>query len=502
MESSVQDGFNVSLSKVLELLRGAPNLEICQLTAVRSTTRARSIGTRVSSAEILLNLTLPALETLYVSQFNIDETAFLHFLTRSAPPIAFLAIMVHALLSLFHDMPTAPELRVRIDELIDAISRQKEALRDLEHQLSSAQGQLNSLLDPMARLPLEITSDIFSQCSWESAMRGLILPSPRLLGGRTSNADIHDTTFVDLLQLWLPRGGDLSFSLSLHQIDSERIHSIFNVLQDHAHRVHNLHIFDIMNIGEMTISFSGLETLTITGSEDRFFCISACLALFRSAPKLVECRLSTVFFKFSEDWLILPGAAIQPCTSSSLQHLHLGGLKGFSSKILLHLTLPSLRTLTVAWLDIDEAEFLRFFTRSSPPLHSLNLTIPWDVYTPLSPTILACLQTVPSLAELRVYANGAAPGWHIFAALATAPELLPNLRSIRVRGNLESVEGYRRVVDFLTSRRPVIQSLYLDVGDTDREFFDGVSSAMREFADEGMSIVVGGHGRNFLLDTN
>ncbi|KAJ7612987.1 hypothetical protein FB45DRAFT_938733 [Roridomyces roridus] len=45
----------------------------------------------MSSAEILLHLTLPALEKLYL-QLNIDETAFLHFLIRSSPPLRFLQL--------------------------------------------------------------------------------------------------------------------------------------------------------------------------------------------------------------------------------------------------------------------------------------------------------------------------------------------------------------------------------------------------------------------------
>ncbi|KAJ7612986.1 hypothetical protein FB45DRAFT_729841, partial [Roridomyces roridus] len=52
----------------------------------------------------------------------------------------------------------------RIDELSEELERQKQIVKDLERQRSTVQSQLNALVDPMARLPLEISSDIFRQC--------------------------------------------------------------------------------------------------------------------------------------------------------------------------------------------------------------------------------------------------------------------------------------------------------------------------------------------------
>ncbi|KAJ7472176.1 hypothetical protein FB451DRAFT_1036811, partial [Mycena latifolia] len=55
-------------------------------------------------------------------------------------------------------------LQARIDQLSADIVRQKELLKALEHNRSAAQRQLNALLDPVARLPLEISSEIFILC--------------------------------------------------------------------------------------------------------------------------------------------------------------------------------------------------------------------------------------------------------------------------------------------------------------------------------------------------
>ncbi|KAJ7482811.1 hypothetical protein B0H11DRAFT_1678849, partial [Mycena galericulata] len=53
----------------------------------------------------------------------------------------------------------------RIDKLSSEIARQRDILRDLENQKSAAhRGELNTILDPMSRLPLEISSDIMLRC--------------------------------------------------------------------------------------------------------------------------------------------------------------------------------------------------------------------------------------------------------------------------------------------------------------------------------------------------
>ncbi|KAJ6522779.1 hypothetical protein DFH09DRAFT_200623, partial [Mycena vulgaris] len=56
------------------------------------------------------------------------------------------------------------DLQRRIDELSAGIVRQREVLRTLKHSKSAAQRQMNALLDPIARLSLEISSEIFVQC--------------------------------------------------------------------------------------------------------------------------------------------------------------------------------------------------------------------------------------------------------------------------------------------------------------------------------------------------
>ncbi|KAJ7204619.1 hypothetical protein C8J57DRAFT_1100717, partial [Mycena rebaudengoi] len=59
---------------------------------------------------------------------------------------------------------TVAALRKRLGELASSITLQKKVLHDLEHSRAATRRQLNTILDPIARLPLEITSDIFMRC--------------------------------------------------------------------------------------------------------------------------------------------------------------------------------------------------------------------------------------------------------------------------------------------------------------------------------------------------
>ncbi|KAJ7229651.1 hypothetical protein C8J57DRAFT_1583039, partial [Mycena rebaudengoi] len=59
---------------------------------------------------------------------------------------------------------TVAALRKRIGELASSIALQRKVPDDLERSRADTQHQLNTLLDPIARLPLEISSDIFLHC--------------------------------------------------------------------------------------------------------------------------------------------------------------------------------------------------------------------------------------------------------------------------------------------------------------------------------------------------
>ncbi|KAJ7203724.1 hypothetical protein C8J57DRAFT_1030880, partial [Mycena rebaudengoi] len=55
-------------------------------------------------------------------------------------------------------------LRKRLGELASSIALQEKVLYDLERSRAATRHQLNTILDPIARLSLEISSDIFMCC--------------------------------------------------------------------------------------------------------------------------------------------------------------------------------------------------------------------------------------------------------------------------------------------------------------------------------------------------
>ncbi|KAJ7666909.1 hypothetical protein DFH06DRAFT_984051, partial [Mycena polygramma] len=130
-------------------------------------------------------------------------------------------------------MSSVERLRARVAELSNAIRLQKEVLKNLEKDKSSAQRELNALLDPMARIPLEISSEIFLQslpCFPERkpnvenapvlllrichAWRNVALLTPQLWSGiqlifpRTPG-------FNEGVQTWLHRASNRPLSISL-----------------------------------------------------------------------------------------------------------------------------------------------------------------------------------------------------------------------------------------------------------------------------------------------
>ncbi|KAJ7615392.1 hypothetical protein FB45DRAFT_715416, partial [Roridomyces roridus] len=75
----------------------------------------------------------------------------------------------------------------RIGDLSSSIDNQRQVLKDLEKQKSDTQSQLNALLDPMGRLPVEVSAEIFMEC----------LPSTP-----TMDPDQAPTVFTEVCRAW------------------------------------------------------------------------------------------------------------------------------------------------------------------------------------------------------------------------------------------------------------------------------------------------------------
>ncbi|KAJ6453172.1 hypothetical protein C8R45DRAFT_1039765 [Mycena sanguinolenta] len=286
-------------------------------------------------------------------------------------------------------MQSIAELRMRIDELASAIESQKRVLRDLENQRSKVQSELNSRVDPMARIPFEIASDIFLRCV-STVPRPDYRTAPmiflnicrlwRTIALSTSFlwAEIcMDSTplprgakFAKLCRDWIGRAGTIPLSFSLRGSLGRSI----QFLVKHAPQVQNLELFvrdttDLLNLGVQEL-FPSLMKLTVGADEtspvEVDFSPGQCVGILLAAPALLECNFDDVF---CADDVFPPGPLV---THTSLRALRLGnpqcraleGYHGNSAFILQYVTLPSLESLdqgaiSVASEEIDPLLYVR-----------------------------------------------------------------------------------------------------------------------------------------------
>ncbi|KAJ6544583.1 hypothetical protein DFH09DRAFT_1282291 [Mycena vulgaris] len=327
----------------------------------------------------------------------------------------------------------------------EKVDRAQQDFTNLEKQLSEAQRELNAILDPMERLPLEISSDIFDApliflniChSWSD----IALSTP-LLWTNIVIWHPHPPKLDKLLEVWLDRGRGLPLSLSFAGPfggpDGSIEHRIRALVKQHAPRVRHLEVAlntraDLEEL--ITMPFSALKRVSIASGMTSFPWAAECLALFRGAPELEE---------YTSDGLVYEDSANGPplLTHPSLRHLHLGlprweldqvegiqyGSTWSSAKILEFLTLPALETLLISDFDISHDILLAFLTRSSPRLRSLDLDIPPQGWS--AAMVDRYCRLVPSLADLALETSAHdedSQSLLLFLdTLATSPDLLPN----------------------------------------------------------------------------
>ncbi|KAJ6488246.1 hypothetical protein C8R47DRAFT_511074 [Mycena vitilis] len=131
-------------------------------------------------------------------------------------------------------MSSAQDLLTHIVELSFAIDDQKQILEDLKARRIDAQRNLNALRDPISRLPVEISSEIFRCCvsdapgpdsgsaptvvlgvchRWSS----IAVSTPSLLNTVYSDCPLDAPNFYKLLEVWQ------SLPLSLHLLVRDRL---------------------------------------------------------------------------------------------------------------------------------------------------------------------------------------------------------------------------------------------------------------------------------------
>ncbi|KAJ6490748.1 hypothetical protein C8R47DRAFT_458336 [Mycena vitilis] len=206
----------------------------------------------------------------------------------------------------------AANLRTRISELSSAIKRQEEILKNLRKSKSDAQCELNALADPMARLPLELSSDIFALCVPDfphpcrveapvtflrvsRAWRTVALSSAPLWTALLIPSTRSDK-LPDSVHSWFARARDLPLSLSVQGPADKAIQLL---VRKYASRLRNLQTpcpRGMLLEKTTTPWFPSMKILAIDHSlhHARSYDMdlrSPCFPLLHNTPNLVECTL-------------------------------------------------------------------------------------------------------------------------------------------------------------------------------------------------------------------
>jgi len=407
------------------------------------------------------------------------------------------------------------ELQARIDKLVAVIDLQKEVLKQLEHSKSAAQRQLNAIRDPVARLPLEISSAIFLQCL-PRAYPKLRARSPPILllnvcqawteialSTRALWAALHiDFPAVEMLQTWLQRTRNHPLSISLRRCLDSRVTTI---LRQYAKQLEHLKIYDeeIDDLDSLAglESFPFLRTLTIgalcDSNEDlNTFSLDHIMRLLRLAPNLVECTFHNVCaygYEDNKEILVLPRLLCLKFGTTTAA----GNLAGEDS-ILRHLTLPAVRTLALPVTDISATDVSLFLKRSSPPLQKLVLGNGCRHFRDLE----AWLRLVPSVAHFELGPDqNSTLVEDLLSALTDSPHLLPNLCSLKVLFNFRPWYEplYQKVFRALLARCTQLVHVEIRAAHVVQSRIDpDIHAGLRKLAAQGIRIYIGNHKDNFI----
>jgi hypothetical protein len=405
---------------------------------------------------------------------------------------------------------TIDELRARLVKLNTEIELHREALKSLEQDRSLVQRQMNAILDPVARLPLEISSEIFRQ-SLAPFPDVVPLHAPMLflnicntwtniaLSTPSLWAAIHiifptglssTQGLKTLVPIWLRRAHNRPLSISLSGDNFD--YDVLSIIWSHAQQLKHLEIFDVESDdddiplwkGTIPRPLPSLETVTIHGVYGARLSPHHIFNLLRLAPNLIECSLETNVDIAVDEILVLPKLhrlMFGECGTSPL----------FDYGFLEHLSLPGLETL---FADSMLESLLPFLQRSLPPLRELVLGNESDM-----PLLAECLHLVPNLRRFEMWRIPCGLVEQFFAALVQSPSLLPQLRTLVFRINNNQmvdvipISFWTVALRALTARRTHLQVFHLEapIGLASSMIPAAeISAALGELAADGMKICI------------
>ncbi|KAJ7486707.1 hypothetical protein FB451DRAFT_1391595 [Mycena latifolia] len=403
------------------------------------------------------------------------------------------------------------ELQGRIAAISADITRQKEVLTNLERSKSAALRALNALRDPVARLPLELSSEILIQCLPAreapsvhhapmlllhvcNAWTDIALATPALWAA--VHADVPKADLESLLDTWLKRAGSRPLSVSL---PTEHSRVITALIEQHAHQLQDLTLHcdldEDMDFAMHVSHLPVLKTLTLVGVEDFSGSITGTIDILRLCPALVECTLKNVSYPRNDTYdgteaLFLP----------HVQHFTFGiPSEGSGDYLLAQLTLPALQTLYIPLEKAKASDIVQFLRRSAPPLRAITMGNTWGFTRWTLREMEECISLLPKLTHFELIEPRY--GWSddFLTVLSDAPHVLPNLSMLTFRVKYPSGAWYHKLHGVLAVRRTQIRAVRII---WKHGILEGPSEEvgvnLRQLVAEGMNIHIGTEERNLI----
>ncbi|KAF7361210.1 F-box domain-containing protein [Mycena sanguinolenta] len=359
-------------------------------------------------------------------------------------------------------MSSIQTLRARLEKISSEIVLQEKLLDQLRHEKTLAQRQLNAAVDPVARLPLEISSEIFLQCLAPfpekrpagdcapllllnicSTWSAIALSTPRLWSAVAIDF-YYPEALTQLLPTWLKRAGKHPLSISLRgDFHSHHIPTIVWLYREQLKELEIVHEED--DRGSHDSEDEGLGILDLFGNatpeplpllETLIFCNEAgyrglpapqILRLLRLAPNLVNYTHTNSFLKHF-------GIPSEKPMHSTLRTLTFGGRDNPPAPdegILACLLFPALTDLAVD-LHMPGCSIFAFLKQQpTPALRGLVLGMT-DYDTPDSVELHECLHLIPSLMRFQMWYPMPHYLVHICTNLTDSSSFLPNLDTLSI----------------------------------------------------------------------
>ncbi|KAJ6516807.1 hypothetical protein C8R47DRAFT_405345 [Mycena vitilis] len=359
---------------------------------------------------------------------------------------------------------------------------QRELLKKMEEERSLLQRQLNVGQDPIARLPLEISSSIFVWClpvdshirPWAgrapmlllnicNAWTKIALSTPALWAAIQIFFDAASTPsecLVEILPLWFQRARNHPLSISLCETyDPDP--AVAGIIWQQAPQMKHLEIWeeededqDDHDIAAETRDLFGdtnpgplpmLETFTVRALEHgRGFPAVQIFELLRLAPNLAECTFDCMYPVHCWD-----DNDAEELELPKLRRLMFGqypAQPNSDEEILMkNLTLPGLEALSLSFRGFTMDDFLAFLERSSPPLKELIIGDGTRAKT--FPRLAECLRLIPTLTHLELWEV-----WQWQPNSPFVPDLFAALAGSQGRGLLPDLQ--RLVIHLFVSDIP------------------------------------------------